>query len=59
MIRFSNGVPQSVWLSQHANGEAYTFSCLQKDVSGKRVTLSLLTKYIVHGTKLLRSPSST
>lgn len=36
MIRFSNGVPQSVWLSQHANGSAYTFSSLKKDKSGKR-----------------------
>ncbi|KAH7378320.1 hypothetical protein BKA66DRAFT_149445 [Pyrenochaeta sp. MPI-SDFR-AT-0127] len=39
MIRFNNGVPQSVWLSQHANGAAYTFSSLNKDKSGKRPVL--------------------
>ena len=30
MIRFSNGVPQAVWYSQHGNGEAFTYSCLEK-----------------------------
>jgi hypothetical protein len=37
MIRFINGTPKYVWLSQHANGSAYTFKALQKDASGKRV----------------------
>jgi len=37
MIRFEDGIPKAVWLSQHSNGEAYTFSCLQKDSSGQRV----------------------
>ncbi|KAI8937932.1 hypothetical protein NX059_005615 [Plenodomus lindquistii] len=36
MIRFQDGVPKAVWFSQHANGEAYTFSCLEKDGSGRR-----------------------
>ncbi|KAF1848696.1 uncharacterized protein K460DRAFT_278395 [Cucurbitaria berberidis CBS 394.84] len=44
MIRFKNGVPKAVWLSQHSNGEAYTFSCLKKDSSGKRPIL-----YIANG----------
>ncbi|KAF1832457.1 hypothetical protein BDW02DRAFT_425098 [Decorospora gaudefroyi] len=40
MIRFVKGVPKYVWLSQHANGEAYTYKCLNKDVkTGKRPIL--------------------
>ncbi|KAJ4399185.1 hypothetical protein N0V91_009642 [Didymella pomorum] len=31
MIRFKNGTPKKVWLSQHANGEAYTFRALEKN----------------------------
>lgn len=38
MIRFVNGEPKYVWFSQHSNGEAYTFSALKKDASGKRVS---------------------
>ena len=38
MIRFIGGVPKYVWYSQHANGEAFTFECLKKDQSGKRVS---------------------
>ncbi|KAI4141134.1 MAG: hypothetical protein LQ340_007718, partial [Diploschistes diacapsis] len=34
-ILFENGVPQSVWFSQHANGEAFTYSCVEKQ--GQRV----------------------
>lgn len=30
MIRFKNGVPQAVWYSQHGNGQAFTYSCLEK-----------------------------
>ena len=30
MIRFQNGVPSQVWYSQHNNGEAFTYSCLEK-----------------------------
>ncbi|KAF2108733.1 hypothetical protein BDV96DRAFT_605487 [Lophiotrema nucula] len=36
MIRFQNGIPKAVWYSQHANGEAFTFSALKKDKTGKR-----------------------
>ena len=39
MIRFINGEPKYIWLSQHANGEAFTFAALKKDASGKRVSL--------------------
>jgi hypothetical protein len=38
MIRFVNGSPKYIWLSQHANGEAFTFHALSKDASGKRVS---------------------
>ncbi|MCJ1261006.1 hypothetical protein MMC22_000870 [Lobaria immixta] len=30
MIRFKNGVPQSVWYSQHAYGEAFTYAAVEK-----------------------------
>lgn len=30
MIRFQNGTPQAVWYSQHDNGEAFTYDCLEK-----------------------------
>lgn len=39
MIRFQHGTPQQVWLSQHANGEAYTFAALEKHSSGHRPLL--------------------
>ncbi|KAF3045794.1 hypothetical protein E8E11_007871 [Didymella keratinophila] len=42
MIRFKNNKPKKVWLSQHANGEAYTFHALKK--SGSRPVL-----YIARG----------
>ncbi|KAF2157363.1 hypothetical protein K461DRAFT_250310 [Myriangium duriaei CBS 260.36] len=34
-IRFLNGVPQSVWYSQHSDGQAFTWSAVQKQ--GNRV----------------------
>ncbi|KAL6703634.1 hypothetical protein ACN47E_009494 [Coniothyrium glycines] len=48
MIRFRNGQPEAMWLSQHANGEAFTFKCLQKDRSGKRPIC-----YVANGTHAL------
>lgn len=30
MIRFQDGVPSQVWYSQHGFGEAFTYSCLEK-----------------------------
>jgi hypothetical protein len=34
MVRFLNGQPQSVWYSQHANGQAFTYRTVEK--SGDR-----------------------
>lgn len=34
MIRFDNGVPQALWYSQHAGGEAFTYDATEKQ--GKR-----------------------
>ncbi|OOF90832.1 hypothetical protein ASPCADRAFT_58511 [Aspergillus carbonarius ITEM 5010] len=34
MIRFKNGVPQALWYSQHAGGEAFTYDATEK--KGKR-----------------------
>jgi hypothetical protein len=31
MVRFANGVPQYVWFSQHANGQAFRYSTVMKD----------------------------
>jgi len=36
MIRFENGVPQAVWYSQHGNGQAFTYTTVQKFNSGIR-----------------------
>ncbi|KAJ5118922.1 hypothetical protein N7526_010559 [Penicillium atrosanguineum] len=30
MIRFSNSTPQSIWFSQHASGQAFTYGALEK-----------------------------
>ena len=30
MVRFTNGVPQSIWYSQHANGQAFTWATVSK-----------------------------
>ncbi|KAI9821507.1 MAG: hypothetical protein M1832_003355 [Thelocarpon impressellum] len=34
MIRFRNGVPQTIWYSQHGNGQAFTYNAVSK--KGKR-----------------------
>lgn len=34
MIRFANGTPTSMWFSQHASGQAFTYAALEK--KGKR-----------------------
>jgi hypothetical protein len=36
MTRFENGVPESVWFSQHASGEAISFSAIPKYADGLR-----------------------
>ena len=36
MTRFSNGVPQTMWFSQHAAGEAFDFSAVPKYNGGLR-----------------------
>jgi hypothetical protein len=36
MIRFSNGVPTYIWYSQHANGQAFSYSATEKDASNTR-----------------------
>lgn len=40
MIRFSNGQPQSVWYSQHANGQAFKYSVTQKQDSFRPIAYS-------------------
>ena len=37
MIRFQDGVPQAIWYSQHAEGQAFTYDAIDKE--GKRVRL--------------------
>jgi len=36
MTRFSNGVPQTMWYSQHGSGEAFQFSAIPKYNGGLR-----------------------
>lgn len=49
MIRFRNGVPQTVWFSQHDNGEAFTYDCVEKQ--GQRVVAySARGTHAVYGT---------
>ena len=43
MVRFQNGVPQSIWYSQHSGGEAFTYNASQK-VGVRPVT------YVARGT---------
>jgi hypothetical protein len=31
MIRFQDGKPQTIWYSQHGNGEAFTYNCVEKN----------------------------
>lgn len=47
MIRFQDGQPQTVWYSQHANGEAFDYDILEKFNGGVRVSLS--TRYVQKG----------
>jgi len=30
MVRFQDGIPQALWYSQHGNGEAFTYDCVEK-----------------------------
>lgn len=37
MVRFLNGTPSAIWLSQHSNGEAFTYDAIEKYNNGIRV----------------------
>jgi hypothetical protein len=37
MVRFKNGVPDVMWYSQHATGQAFKFEVVQKDEANLRV----------------------
>jgi hypothetical protein len=39
MIRFRNGKPRSIWYSQHATGQAFTFGATTK-IDGRPVGYS-------------------
>ncbi|MCJ1312797.1 hypothetical protein MMC25_006473 [Agyrium rufum] len=49
MIRFLNGVPQQVWYSQHNNGEAFTYGCLNK-VGVRPIAYSARGSHAVYAT---------
>ncbi|KAJ3300391.1 hypothetical protein HK104_001355 [Borealophlyctis nickersoniae] len=38
VIRFKNGVPQSMWFSEHSGGEAYEFRVVKKTNDGRPIT---------------------
>jgi hypothetical protein len=44
MLRFVNGVPQAMWFSQHASGEAFTYAAVEKYQGGERPVV-----YIANG----------
>lgn len=50
MIRFKGGKPRKVWLSQHANGEAYSFKALEKDKDGTGDRVSTSVTLSLHST---------
>ncbi|KAJ9609041.1 Vacuolar protein sorting-associated protein 62 [Cladophialophora chaetospira] len=45
MLRFVNGVPQGMWFSQHASGEAFSYSAVEKYNGGVRPVV-----YVAKGT---------
>ena len=45
MVRFVAGVPQAMWFSQHASGEAFTYAAAQKFTDGLRPVV-----YVANGT---------
>jgi hypothetical protein len=40
MMRFINGQPQSIWYSQHANGQAFTYRTVEKTQDGRPIAYS-------------------
>ena len=40
MVRFLNGVPQAVWYSQHANGQAFKYPSVEKTEAGRPIAYS-------------------
>lgn len=53
MVRFSNGIPQSIWYSQHANGQAFTYATVEKTDSGRPIAYSAKgshANYAIDGT---------
>jgi hypothetical protein len=40
MVRFINGQPQSIWYSQHANGQAFTYRTVEKTQDGRPIAYS-------------------
>jgi hypothetical protein len=40
MIRFNNGTPESIWLSQHEAGEAFLYTTMHKTASGRPIVYS-------------------
>jgi hypothetical protein len=53
MVRFSNGSPQAVWYSQHANGQAFTYETVEKTSDGRPIAYSAKgshANYAISGT---------
>lgn len=56
MIRFKDGSPQAIWYSQHSNGEAFTYDCVEKYDDGIRVRCFEQSKIIINFLKRFPSP---
>jgi hypothetical protein len=49
MIRFEQGVPQSIWYSQHSSGEAFTYGATEKQ-DGRPYSYSAKGTHAVYAT---------
>jgi hypothetical protein len=48
MVRFLNGVPQAVWYSQHANGQAFRYTSVEKTEAGRPIAYSANGSHAVY-----------
>ncbi|KAL3424065.1 vacuolar protein sorting-associated protein 62 [Phlyctema vagabunda] len=51
MVRFKNGLPDSIWYSQHNFGRAYTYHAVEKTASGRPVSYSAKGSHANYATK--------
>jgi hypothetical protein len=65
MIRFDHGEPKSIWYSQHAYGEAFTYEAVEKSekrpiaysAKGSHANYAVAGKHDLHATSIGSRPS--